>query len=48
MSKHGKQLAADRLRSDLGGCCILLRQEETDLVSISALYSSVNMEMQVP
>lgn len=50
--KTQKQLAAETLqerhKSDLDGGCILSGQEEpSDLVMVSALYSSVNMEMEV-
>lgn len=50
--KTQKQLAAETLqelhKSDLDGGCILSRQEEpSDLVMFSALYSTVNMEMEV-
>lgn len=52
MSKHRKQLAAETLqerhKSDLDGGCILSGQEEPpDLFIVSALYSSVNVEMEV-
>lgn len=50
--KTQKQLAAETLqerhKSDLDGGCILSRQEEPpDPVMFSALYSSVNMEMEM-
>lgn len=50
--KTKKQLAAETLQQrhkrNLDGGCILSRQEETsDIVIFCALYSSVNMEMEV-
>lgn len=47
-----KQLAAETLqeqhKNDLNGSCILFRQENpSDIVMFSALYSNVDMEMEV-
>ena len=49
--KTRKQLVADTLqqqyKNDLDGGCILSGQEEScDLVTVSALYSSVNWEIK--
>lgn len=49
--KTQKQLAAETLqeqhKSDLVGCILSGEEEPSDLVMLSALYLSVNMEMEV-
>lgn len=49
--KTQKQLAAETLqeqhKSDLVGCILSGEEEPSDLVMFSALYLSVNMEMEV-